>query len=96
MDGPGGGGDVDRVVRLPLGLVGGKKAQSGERARVVLAWQGRREAEEGQGHLGVGRLLRGTSGAALTVGGLRGAGGLRGTLRDSGGLWGVGRSLPTI
>lgn len=98
MDGPRGGRDVDWVMRLPRGLVlvGGKKPQCGERPRMVLAWVGRREAEERQGDLRVTRLLRGTSRTGLTVGGLGGAGGLGGTLRDTSGLRGVGRSLPTV
>lgn len=85
MYGPGGGGDVDRVMRLPLGrvLVRGKKPQCGERTWVVLAWMGGREAEERQGDLGVNRLLRGTDRTGLDEGGLRGTGGLGRTLRDS-------------
>lgn len=96
MYGPGGGRDVDRVVRLPLGLVRGKKPQCGERPWVVLAWMGRREAEERQGDLGVNRLLRGSRRVGLNMGRLRGTGGLGGTLRDSCRLRGVGRSLPTV
>lgn len=101
VDGPGGGREVDRVMRLPLGvvwlvLVGGKKPQCGERPWMVLALMGRREAEKRQGDLGMCRLLQGTSRTGLTVGGLRGTGGLGRTLRDSCRLGGVGRSLSTI
>lgn len=101
MYGPGGGRDVDWVMRLPLGLVGlvlvrGKEPQCSERSWVVLAWMGGREAEERQGDLLVNRLLRGTSRTGLNVGGLRGTRGLGGTLRDSCRLRGVGRSLTTI
>ncbi len=101
MDGPGGGRDVDWVMRLPLGvvrlvLVGGKKPQCGECPRVVLAWMGGWKAEERQGNLGVSRLLWRTSRTGFTVGGLRGTGRLGGTLGDSCRLWGVGRSLSTV
>lgn len=101
VDGPGGGGDVYRVVRLPpLGLVGGEEAERRERPRVVGAGVGGGEAEEGQSHLRVRRqrrLLRGTSRTGLTLGGLRGgARGLGGALRGGGGLRRVRRSLPTI
>lgn len=101
MDRPGGGRDVDWVMRLHLRvvglvLVGGKKPQCSERPRVVLARMGGREAEERQGDLRVSRLLRGTSGIGLTVGRLGGAGGQGRTLGDSCRLRGVGRSLPTI
>lgn len=51
---------MDRVVgglTLRLVLVGGEETQRGESARVVLAWVGRREAEEGQRHLRVDLLL---------------------------------------
>lgn len=51
---------MDRVVRLPplrLVLVRGEEPQCGERPWVVLAWMGRREAEEGQRHLRVDLLL---------------------------------------
>ena len=87
---------MDRVVRLPLGLVRGKEPQGGERRRVELAWVGGGEAkqrERGNRERGASGLLLGTSRNALHVGGLRGAGG---TLRDSGGLRGVGRGLATI
>ena len=98
VDGPGGGRDVNRVMRRPLGLVlvGGQKPQCGERPRVVRAWKGVGEAKEGQGDLGVSGQFGGTSRTDLTVGGLRGAGGLGGALRDGAGLWGVGRSLPSV
>lgn len=101
MDRPGGGRDVDWVMRLHLRvvglvLVGGKKPQCSERSRVVLARMRGREAEERQGDLRVSRLLRGTSGIGLTVGWLGGAGGQGQTLGDSCRLRGVGRSLPTI
>lgn len=101
VDGPGGGGDVDRVRRLALGLVRrvlvwGEEAQCSECSRVILAWVGGGEAEERQGHLGVRRLLLGTCRTGLTVGGLRGAGGLGGALGDSDGLRGVGWSLTTV
>lgn len=94
MYGPGGGREVDRVVRLPLGLVRGKEPQGGERRRVELAWVGGGKAEQrerGNRERGASGLLLGTSRTALHVGGLRG-----GTLRDSGGLRGVGRGLTTI
>lgn len=51
MDGPGGGGEMDWVMRLPLGLVrlvlvGGEKSQRSECPWVVLAWVGGGEAKE--------------------------------------------------
>lgn len=76
MNGPGCGRDVDRVVRLPLVLVGGKKPQCSERPWVILARMGGREAEARQADLGVSRLLWGTSGIGLIVRELWGAGGL--------------------
>lgn len=99
VDGPGVGGQVDRVVvvrRLllllrPLVLVGGKQPQGTQCGRVVLGRVGGGQAEERHGHLGQRRLLQGS-----TVGGLRGARRLGGILGDGGGLRRVGRSLPTV
>lgn len=76
MDGPGGGGEVDWVVGLPLGLVrvllvGGKKPQCGERPRMELARMGGGKPKEGQLDLGEGGLFLGSSRTVLTVGGLR-------------------------
>lgn len=92
MDGPGGGGDVDRVVRLALVMVGGQEPQCSERPLVVLARVGGWEAETRHGDLRVSGWLRKTCRTALSEGGLWGAGALGGGW----GLWGVGRSLPTV
>lgn len=76
MNGPGCGRDVDRVVRLPLMLVGGKKPQCSECPWVILARMGGREGEARQADLGMRRLLWGTSSIGLIVRELWGAGGL--------------------
>lgn len=96
VDGPGGGRDVDRVVRLGLVMVGGQKAQCSEGPRVVLARVGGWEAETGHGDLGVSGWLGGTGRTALVEGGLWGAGALGQSLGGGCGLRGVGRSLPTV
>lgn len=58
MYGPGGGRDVDWVMRLPLGVMGlvlvrGKNPQCSERSQMVLARMRCRDAEERQGDLEV-------------------------------------------
>lgn len=100
MDRPGGGGKVDWVSRLSLGLVwlmlvGGKKSQCSECTWVILAWVGGRKAKERERDLGMCRLLVGTSRIGLSVGGLSRTG-VGGTWGNSSGLWWVGWSLTTI
>lgn len=100
VDWPGCGGDVDRVVRLALGLVWlvlgvWEEAQSSERPGVVLARAGGRKAKQGERDLGVGGLLRETS-TYLAMGGLRRARRLGRTLGGGARLWRVRWSLATV
>lgn len=87
---------MDRVLRLPLGLVGGEEPQCRECGRMKLARMRGGKAEEGQRDLGVGGGLLWTNTSDFTVRCLRGAGGEGGAQWDSSGLRGVRWSLPAV
>lgn len=94
VDGPGGGGEVHRVVRLALVVVGGQEPQCSEGPRVVLARVGGWEAETRHGDLRVSGWLGGTCRTSLAERRLWGA--LGQGLGGGCGLRGEGRSLPTV